>query len=208
MDLKIGCGGWWDFDGGLPSYSRSFDFVELNTSYYRLPKISSARQWRRNVPGGFEFSAKLSRTPPADEQAMMDLLDAMNVRYVVVHLSTSWWEKAVQLLNEGGYVPVLEKRGRRGVATPSLYAPIVTAIDPSTSVHVPGRTEGDTYLRVFGTERGVLHHLSQGMVERVASQVRELNRSGSNRVRVVTHTYQMYDDAERIRQMAREEEDG
>jgi uncharacterized protein YecE (DUF72 family) len=207
MDLKIGCGGWWDFDGGLPRYSRRFDFVELNTSYYQTPKISSARYWRRNVPGDFEFSAKLPRTKPADEQGLIDMLDAMNVRYVVVHLSTSWWEKALQLLNEGGYVPVLEKRGRRQVVTPSLFAPIVTAIDP-TSEPVPEKPPSDTYLRVFGTERGVLHHLSQGMVERVASQVKRLKQSGTNRVRVVTHTYQMYEDAERIRQMMGGEEDG
>jgi uncharacterized protein YecE (DUF72 family) len=207
MDLRIGCGGWWYLDGGLPRYSRSFDFVELNTSYYRTPKVSRARYWRRNVPGDFEFSAKLPRTPPADEQSLMDVLDAMNVRYVVVHLSTNWREKALQLLKERGYVPVLEKRGHRRVGTSDMRASVVTAIDPTSDI-IPEKYEGDAYLRVFGTERGVLHHLSQGMVERVASQVEKLKTSGSNRVRVVTHTYQMYDDAERIRQVMGDQEDG
>jgi uncharacterized protein YecE (DUF72 family) len=63
--LLIGAGGWAYFQvpgmDSLEAYSRAFDFVELNSSYYELPTYSSASDWRRRVPANFRFSVRCPR---------------------------------------------------------------------------------------------------------------------------------------------------
>jgi uncharacterized protein YecE (DUF72 family) len=45
----------------LPFYARSFDTVELNNPFYRLPERATFAAWRRTVPAGFVFAVKASR---------------------------------------------------------------------------------------------------------------------------------------------------
>jgi len=45
----------------LAHYLQSFDTVELNNSFYRLPAEASLRQWREQTPHGFVFAVKGSR---------------------------------------------------------------------------------------------------------------------------------------------------
>src|SRR5437016_13681137 len=63
--LLVGAGGWAYFQvpgtASLEAYSQAFDFVELNSSYYELPAISSASDWRKRVPADFRFSVRCPR---------------------------------------------------------------------------------------------------------------------------------------------------
>ena len=63
--LLIGAGGWAYFQvpgmDSLEAYSRAFNFVELNSSYYELPAVSSASDWRKKVPADFRFSVRCPR---------------------------------------------------------------------------------------------------------------------------------------------------
>lgn len=74
MDFRVGCSGWsyrhWrgDFYPGdlapgrwLEHYCQSFDTVELNASFYRLPAASTVRGWRDRTPEGFTFAVKVSQ---------------------------------------------------------------------------------------------------------------------------------------------------
>jgi uncharacterized protein YecE (DUF72 family) len=45
----------------LSCYSRQFDTVELNSSYYRLPQEDTVRRWAQIVPAGFQITAKAWR---------------------------------------------------------------------------------------------------------------------------------------------------
>lgn len=45
----------------LPFYAERFGTVELNNSFYRLPRKAGFAAWRRTVPAGFVFSVKASR---------------------------------------------------------------------------------------------------------------------------------------------------
>ncbi|HEY8695639.1 MAG TPA: DUF72 domain-containing protein [Chloroflexota bacterium] len=42
----------------LPFYAQHFDAVELNNSFYRLPKPETMAKWRDAVPQGFRFALK------------------------------------------------------------------------------------------------------------------------------------------------------
>ncbi len=71
---RIGCSGWqyrhWAGDfyprelpqsRWLQHYAASFDTVELNNSFYRLPGRSTFAGWRVRSPSGFLFAVKASR---------------------------------------------------------------------------------------------------------------------------------------------------
>ena len=72
--IRIGCSGWqykhWKGDfypadlrpaGWLDWYARTFDTVELNNSFYRLPEARTFRGWHDRSPAGFLFAVKASR---------------------------------------------------------------------------------------------------------------------------------------------------
>jgi uncharacterized protein YecE (DUF72 family) len=72
--VRIGCSGWiyrhWRelfYPAKLPQrlwfahYSATFDTVELNTSFYHLPKAESFAKWRDQAPPGFRYSVKAPR---------------------------------------------------------------------------------------------------------------------------------------------------
>jgi uncharacterized protein YecE (DUF72 family) len=73
-NIHIGTSGWYydhwkgpfypeDLSKGafLAYYAERFDTVEINNSFYQLPKKETLSQWRNSVPEGFIFSFKASR---------------------------------------------------------------------------------------------------------------------------------------------------
>jgi uncharacterized protein YecE (DUF72 family) len=73
-DVRIGTSGWhyahWAkvfYPAGLPPrarlafYAGAFDTVELNNTFYRLPKPEAVAGWREDVPARFLFAVKVSR---------------------------------------------------------------------------------------------------------------------------------------------------
>ena len=72
--IRIGTSGWhykhWlngFYPAGLPSgkmfpwYTRHFNTVEVNNTFYRLPTEDALVHWRQTAPPGFLFSVKASR---------------------------------------------------------------------------------------------------------------------------------------------------
>lgn len=53
--IKLGCGG---FPVGRAQYFRRFPTVEIGSSFFNLPKIATAENWKNDAPAGFEFSLK------------------------------------------------------------------------------------------------------------------------------------------------------
>jgi uncharacterized protein YecE (DUF72 family) len=72
--VRIGCSGWiykhWRglfYPDGLPvkrwfdHYTAEFDTVEINNSFYRLPKPETFDAWREQAPPGFCYTIKAHR---------------------------------------------------------------------------------------------------------------------------------------------------
>ncbi len=53
--VKIGCCG---FPRGMGRYFDTFGVVELQKTFYKLPKPETAARWRESAPDGFEFTLK------------------------------------------------------------------------------------------------------------------------------------------------------
>ncbi len=73
-ELRIGCSGYqydhWIgplYDEDLPRkqwlqrYAETFDTVEINNTFYHLPKARAFETWRDRAPEGFRFALKFSR---------------------------------------------------------------------------------------------------------------------------------------------------
>ena len=72
--VRIGCSGWqyrhWRgnfYPAALPpsrwfqQYARTFDTVEINNSFYRLPSPETFERWREQAGGAFLYAVKASR---------------------------------------------------------------------------------------------------------------------------------------------------
>ena len=72
--VRIGTSGWhyphWKgrfYPAGLrpaeqlAHYARTFDTVEVNNSFYKLPTAAAVTTWRASVPAAFTFAVKASR---------------------------------------------------------------------------------------------------------------------------------------------------
>ena len=72
--VRIGCSGWnYDSWRGpvypeglakrrwLERYAELFDTVEVNSTFYRLPKVAAVQRWADESPPGFLFACKASR---------------------------------------------------------------------------------------------------------------------------------------------------
>lgn len=61
-EYLVGTGGWAYFKVGdkpsLKTYSKIFNFVEVNYTFYEFPNNRTVENWRRSVPSDFSFSVR------------------------------------------------------------------------------------------------------------------------------------------------------
>lgn len=73
-DIRIGTSGWYYnhwidrfYPPGLPKskwfeyYAKQFDTVEINNTFYHLPKEKSVQRWHQLAPKGFVYTVKANR---------------------------------------------------------------------------------------------------------------------------------------------------
>jgi len=73
-DIRIGTSGWYYnhwagkfYPSGLPKskwfeyYAKEFDTVEINNTFYHLPKQESVQRWHQLAPKGFVYAVKANR---------------------------------------------------------------------------------------------------------------------------------------------------
>jgi uncharacterized protein YecE (DUF72 family) len=81
LNYHIGCSGWsytsWqgpfypsDIENSswLNYYSHVFDYVEIDTSFYRIPNIFTVKNWYKKTPRNFKFTAKFPRIITHDKR--------------------------------------------------------------------------------------------------------------------------------------------
>ena len=74
MKFYVGCSGWsytaWqgpfypsnmDNSKWLEHYSKVFDYVEIDSSFYRIPNIFTVKNWSKVTPSNFRFTAKFPK---------------------------------------------------------------------------------------------------------------------------------------------------
>jgi uncharacterized protein YecE (DUF72 family) len=80
LKFYIGCSGWsysaWkgpfyppnlENSKWLRFYSQIFDYVEIDSSFYRIPNQFMVRNWAKKTPGNFRFTAKFPKVITHDK---------------------------------------------------------------------------------------------------------------------------------------------
>lgn len=66
MEYLIGTGGWAYFQipgiKSLEAYSRIYNFVEVNSTFYEIPPTKNIEKWRNTVPEDFQFTVRAHRS--------------------------------------------------------------------------------------------------------------------------------------------------
>ena len=72
FEIYIGCAKWNrnDLKGFYPKgvkdelgyYSKAFNSIELNATFYRMPDLVQVEKWKEKVPPGFRFCPKVTNT--------------------------------------------------------------------------------------------------------------------------------------------------
>jgi len=66
MEYLIGTGGWAYFQipgiKSLEAYSRIYNFVEVNSTFYEIPTTNQIEKWRNIVPEDFQFTVRAHRS--------------------------------------------------------------------------------------------------------------------------------------------------
>jgi uncharacterized protein YecE (DUF72 family) len=81
VQIYVGCSGWsyssWkgpfypiDLDNSewLNYYSHVFDFVEIDSSFYRIPTAFTVKNWLKRTPDNFRFTAKFPKVITHDKR--------------------------------------------------------------------------------------------------------------------------------------------
>jgi uncharacterized protein YecE (DUF72 family) len=66
MEYLIGTGGWTYFKipsiKSLEAYSKIYNFVEVNSTFYEIPSRNNIEKWRNIVPEDFQFTVRAHRS--------------------------------------------------------------------------------------------------------------------------------------------------
>lgn len=130
--VRIGCSGWsyqdWRdnfYPAGTPSsrwlshYASVFDTVEVNATFYRLPKQGTVKDWAEQTPDGFLFAVKGSRY----------LTHMRRLREIKVGLRRFW--KPLEPLREAGKLgPVLWQLPERFSRNDEVLADALAELPP------------------------------------------------------------------------------
>ncbi len=82
--IKVGCCG---FPHGMKDYFIQFRLVEIQQTFYKMPKLETALKWRQQAPPDFEFTLKAwqlithSPSSPTYRKAGIKILSGTEERY-------------------------------------------------------------------------------------------------------------------------------
>ena len=222
----IGAGGWAYFQvpgmHPLVAYSKAFNFVEVNSTFYQMPPLKEVENWRRLVPTVFQFAVRANRRithelklEPSPEalvtfelmKQICDVLKADILHFQVppsVSRSQTFSHKLKDFLgsvNPEGLRLALEIRG---ISAPKLPSELVKVMQDHNVVHCVDLSRGETpafendilYSRLFG--KGY-HNVYQPTDEELVEIDRKAMSSAFQKIVMSFHFVKMYKDAARLK---------
>jgi uncharacterized protein YecE (DUF72 family) len=223
VELYVGAGGWAYFivpgESPLKAYSKTFNFVEVNSTFYELPHPGAAEAWRRAVPQSFRFAVRANKaithdnpfTPsPESEDALQATLEVCQaLKADVLHFQTPQSFRIGDMeakrigdffstLNAGSMILTLEVRGASGRDLPHS---LVRAMQDNHILHCVDLLKGEApayaadtlYARAFGKGDHNIYQPDDGELRAV-----EMTASRHTKAYVAFHGAKMYSDAARL----------
>jgi uncharacterized protein YecE (DUF72 family) len=226
MNYLIGTGGWGYFKvpgiNSLVAYSRIFNFVEVNSTFYVLPSLERAEEWRRLVQRGFEFAVRAHRsiTHKHKLQPVEEALEtfermkkiAQKLRAQILHLQTPPRLKLTDNIVEGfrqfmSSVRLGDLRLALELRDPDASRPpsrLLKVMQDNGMIHCVDLSRGETpaydsdiiYTRLFGKGQ---HNIYEPTDEELVQIDRKASASKAEKVSMSFHFVKMYKDAARLK---------
>jgi len=224
-EFLIGCGGWAYF--GVPglrpleAYAKAFNFVEVNSTFYRIPNLQLVGSWRQRVSSDFEFAVRCHKdvTHRYQLEPVQEAFQALNTMIKICHVLDSEFlvletppkihfgpqkTESVRNLFESvslkGIGLVWEVRRGKGVPIPANLVAlmqdygVVHCVDLSDESPA---TESDTvYSRLFGKGQRNIYQFTD---EELLEVDKKIAKRDPERVAVSFHNVKMYKDAARFK---------
>jgi uncharacterized protein YecE (DUF72 family) len=221
MQVLVGTGGWSYFNAGdkspLRAYSKVFDFVEVNCTFYQYPDLHMVQGWRRIVPKDFAFSVRCHQDlthriglKPVDEafevfykmKAYCEILETpllvleTPASQVLVGSDLAGAKDFFASLDKGNIRIIWEYRApiSREVADLMAEFSIVKCVDISRNI--PQLSSDLVYSRLFGKGK---HNLYQFTDDELFEIQENVDNTKADTVILAYHSARMYADAARFR---------
>jgi uncharacterized protein YecE (DUF72 family) len=218
--FHIGAGGWAYFNvpgmDSLSAYSKAFDFVEVNSTFYTTPSIEMVRSWRRRVPEEFMFSVRchkdlahkylLSPCHESHEILRQFLLICNELRAEILHIQTPPSFNPDEKLKDikdlissfdfGNIRLAWERRGRMAQGTVDLMQDLGIIHCADISCEMPAVESDILYTRLFGHGDHNLYQFDDAELLKIDTISKE---RGQNNVYLTFHEARMYSDAARLK---------
>jgi len=225
-EYLIGTGGWAYFQipglHPLVAYSKAFNFVEVNSTFYHIPSLKEVETWRRLVPPDFQFTVRAHKTithknklQPTQEaletfEKMKQICTILNAD--ILHLQTppalTFTQNSIgklhdflSSLNLGKLRLALEIRG---VSPSGLPSELRKIMQDHSLIHCVDLSKGETpayesntlYSRLFGKGD---HNVYQPTDEELKAMDKKASRGNPEKVVLSFHFVRMYKDAARLK---------
>jgi uncharacterized protein YecE (DUF72 family) len=225
-EYLIGTGGWGYFripgSKSLVSYSRMFDFVEVNSTFYHIPSTEQTQKWRKLVPPEFKFSVRAHRSITHEHmlqptQQALETLEKMRsvcsiLNADILHLQTPPTLKPTRTftvdlgnllssVNLGNLRLALEMRAKQPRDLPT---DLLKTMQEHNMIHPVDLSRGETpayesdtlYTRLFGKGK---HNVYQPTDEELTEIDEKALAMKSEKVVMSFHFIRMYKDAARLK---------
>jgi len=222
----IGTGGWAYFEipglHPLVAYSKAFNFVEVNSTFYQIPRLEEVERWRKLVPSDFEFAVRAHRSithehklQPVEEsleafEKMKKICDILNAE--ILQFQTPLTFKPTQnsidnlrtflsSVDLGRLRIALEIRGKGDSKLPSE---LIKTMQDYSMIHCVDLSKGEMpayesdtlYTRLFGKGR---HNVYQPTDAELAEIDRRALGAKTQKTAMSFHFVRMYKDAARMK---------
>jgi uncharacterized protein YecE (DUF72 family) len=216
----IGTGGWAYFKvpnkPSLKAYSKVFNFVEVNHTFYDYPDVRTVERWRRTVPKTFNFAVRCHQDlthriglKPVDEAynvltKMVAYCRVLDAPFLVFETPASYVFNHKEMEETKGFFSTVDLKGVRLVW--EMRAPIAKEIPKLmlefNIVHCVDLSRGTpifwsdlVYTRLFG--RG-FHNIYQFTDEELVEIDQKILKSEAKTVAISFHGVRMIKDAFRL----------
>ncbi|MGA9387427.1 MAG: DUF72 domain-containing protein [Candidatus Bathyarchaeia archaeon] len=225
-EYLIGTGGWAYFQvpklNPLVAYSRAFNFVEVNSTFYQMPSPDEVRRWRKLVPSDFQFAVRANRRmlQARNLQSSPDTLAAFDkmkqicslLKADVLHLqipaslnvTQTWIGQFRDFVSSADLGKLRLAVEIRGVQPSKLPAELLKLMQGRNMIHCVDVSKGEMpayasdilYSRLFGKGQ---HNVYQPTDEELAEMDSKVSNSGSQKIVMSFHFVRMYKDAARLK---------
>jgi uncharacterized protein YecE (DUF72 family) len=218
--MYIGAGGWAYFNvpgmDSLATYSKAFDFVEVNSTFYQIPSLETVRLWRQRVPDNFMFSVRchkdlthkylLSPRKESYEILNQSLRICSELNAQILHFQTppafnpDEKQKSIQdLLSSvdfGNVRLAWEIRGKVSDGIIELMRDLGIIHCTDISRKMPAVDADIMYTRLFGHGKHNLYQFDDAELLNISKKVKG---KGRENIYPTFHGARMYSDAARLK---------